>query len=75
MITGTVTQVLTPGRCLDGMAGLTLVQVRTREGELTAADALGAQPGAEVVLTRGAAAQAAFGTNCPADAVVLGILG
>lgn len=74
MIAGTVTQVLTLGRHLDGMKGLTLVQVTTRAGVLTAADALGVEPGKEVVMTQGAGAQAAFGANCPVDTVVLGVL-
>lgn len=69
MTTGEVTQLLRPARRLPGTEDLALVQVRTPEGTVTAADRLGVQPGERVVLSR--AAQAAFGANCPADAAVV----
>jgi microcompartment protein CcmK/EutM len=74
MISGEVTQVLTVGRQLRAMEGLTLVRVRTQTGSITAADSMGVAPGEQVVMSQGAAAQAAFGTNCPADTVVLCVL-
>jgi microcompartment protein CcmK/EutM len=35
---------------------------------------MGVTLGEQVVMSQGAAAQAAFGTNCPADTVVLCVL-
>ena len=74
MLSGKVTQVLTVPRRLEGLEGLSLVQVQTQGALLTAADALGAVPGEQVVVSQGPAARAAFGTNCPADAVVICVL-
>lgn len=74
MLSGKVTQVLTVPRRLEGLEGLSLVQVQTQGALLTAADALGAAPGEQVVVSQGPAARAAFGTNCPADAVVVCVL-
>ena len=75
MISGKVKQVLKVGRQLEAMAGLSLVQVETETGVVTAADSMQVQPGSQVVMSQGTAAQAAFGTNCPADTVVLCVLG
>ena len=75
MLSGKVTQVLPALRRLEALEGLALVQVQTQNTLLTAADSLGAAPGQQVVLSQGPAARAAFGTNCPADAVVLCVLG
>ena len=74
MLSGKVTQVLTVPRRLEGLEGLSLVQVQTQGALLTAADALGAVPGEQVVVSQDPAARAAFGTNCPADAVVVCVL-
>ena len=71
MITGEVERVHPALRQLPGLEHLALVQVRTPEGPVTAADALGAAPGDRVVLSRGSAA---FGTKCPADAAVVCVL-
>ena len=75
MISGKVKQVLKVGRQLEALAGLSLVQVETEQGLVTAADSMQVKPGSQVVMSQGAAAQAAFGTNCPADTVVLCVLG
>lgn len=72
MTTGEVEQVLSAARRLPDMEDLALVRVRTDAGSVTAADRLGVRPGDRVVLSR--AAQAAFGTNCPADAAVVCVL-
>lgn len=74
MIAGNVTQVLPAGRLHQSLEGLTLVQVDTGSGAVTAADSLGAAPGERVVLSQGSAVQAALGTNCGADALVVCVL-
>ena len=74
MISGKVTQLLSAAQQLEGLEALTLVQVQTEKGALTAADSLGVMPGCQVVVCQGGAAQAAFGTNCPVDAAVVCIL-
>lgn len=74
MIAGKVSQVLRSERALSSVEALALVEVETPAGPVAAADALRAQPGERVLLSQGCAARAAFGSNCPADAVVLCVL-
>lgn len=66
-----VTGVVAAEKRLSILDGLTLIALRSSEGEgLVAVDLLGVRPGDRVVVSA-AGAQVVLGTNLPVDALVL----
>ena len=70
---GTVTGAVWSSRKAECMMGQTFLVVRTTDGELVAADQVGAGKGDKVLLVTGSVASR-FCMNAPIDAAVVAIL-
>lgn len=70
---GTVTGCVWATKKSPALRGQSLLQVQVEEGELVAADLVGAGQGDRVILTFGTAARLVQ-PDCPVDAAIVGIL-